>query len=83
MPDEKDSSPPVTKSSGKDNDKGGMYTYGRYLSVGLMLPVASMVGYGFGYEVDKYFGTHYWAMVLMLLGTVGGFIQLIREVTRG
>ena len=75
MPDEK---PPQ-----KDPDKGGMYTYGRYLSVGLMLPVASMVGYGFGYEIDKYAGTHYWAMVLMLLGTVGGFIQLIREVTRG
>jgi F0F1-type ATP synthase assembly protein I len=67
----------------KDDDKTGMYTFGRYLSVGLMLPVATMVGYGAGYEIDKYAGTHHWAMILMILGTVGGFVQLIREVTRG
>ncbi len=69
--------------SKKVEDKTGMYTFGRYLSVGLMIPVATMVGYGAGYEIDKHMGTHYWAMILMILGTVGGFVQLIREVTRG
>jgi F0F1-type ATP synthase assembly protein I len=67
----------------KDPDKSGMHAFGRLLSVGLMLPIATMVGYGIGYEIDQHAGTHYWAMVLMILGTVGGFIQLIREVTRG
>ena len=66
----------------KDDKSGGLYTFGRYLSVGLMLPVATMVGYGMGYELDKHLGTHYWAMVLMILGTVAGFVQLIREITR-
>ena len=60
-----------------------MATFGRYLAVGIMLPIASMVGYGAGYELDKYFGTTWLKIVLMLLGTVGGFIQLIREITRG
>jgi F0F1-type ATP synthase assembly protein I len=68
--------------TGKDPDKSGMATVGRYLSVGIMLPVSSMVGYGIGYELDQHFGTHWMAIVLMLLGTVGGFIQLIREISR-
>jgi len=73
---------PVKPDPKKDSDNGGMYTVGRYLSVGLMVPVASMIGYGIGYEIDQHFGTHYWSIVLMLLGTVGGFIQLIREITK-
>ena len=63
-------------------DKTGLQAFGRYLSVGLMLPIASMVGYGIGYEIDKHLGTHYWSMILMILGTIGGFIQLIREISR-
>ena len=67
----------------KDDDKTGMYTFGRFLSVGIMIPVATMIGYGVGYEIDQHAGTHYWSIILMILGTVGGFVQLIREVTRG
>lgn len=66
----------------KDPDKSGMHAFGRLLSVGLMLPIASIVGYGIGYEIDRHFGTHYWSLVVMLVGTVGGFVQLIRELTR-
>jgi F0F1-type ATP synthase assembly protein I len=70
------------KPASKDPDPNGMKTFGRYLSVGLMLPLSSMVGYGIGYELDQHLGTHWLAITLMLLCTVGGFIQLIREVTR-
>jgi F0F1-type ATP synthase assembly protein I len=73
---------PAGPKLANDPDPSGVKTFGRYLSVGLMLPVGSMVGYGIGYELDLHFGTHWLAIVLMLLGTVGGFIQLIREVTR-
>ena len=66
----------------KEVDKTGMATYGRFFGIAIMLPVASMVGYGIGYELDKNFGTHWLAITLMLLGTVGGFVQLIREITR-
>ena len=54
----------------------------RLLFTAIMLPLASMMGYGIGYELDKNFGTHWLAITLMLAGTVGGFIQLIREITR-
>jgi len=70
------------KARAKDPDPSGVKTFGRYLSVGLMLPLSSMVGYGIGYELDQHLGTHWLAITLMLLCTVGGFIQLIREVTR-
>ncbi len=66
----------------KEDKTGGMYAIGRYLSVGLMVPVGTMVGYGIGYEIDKHAGTHYWSMILMVVGTVGGFIQLIREISK-
>jgi F0F1-type ATP synthase assembly protein I len=66
----------------KDSDKNGMATVGRYLTVGIALPVSSMVGYGIGFELDQHLGTHWLAITLMLVGTVGGFIQLIREITR-
>jgi F0F1-type ATP synthase assembly protein I len=41
-----------------------------------------MVGYGIGYELDVHLGTHWLRIALMLLCTVGGFIQLIREISR-
>jgi F0F1-type ATP synthase assembly protein I len=72
--------PPVSPK--KDSDKNGMATYGRFLGVAMMLPIASMVGYGMGYKIDQYFGTHWMGIILMLLGTVGGFIQLVREISR-
>jgi hypothetical protein len=73
---------PKDKAPAKDSDKGGLATIGRYLSVGIMLPISSMVGYGIGYELDVHLGTHWLRIALMLLCTVGGFIQLIREISR-
>jgi hypothetical protein len=81
MPDNTSNKPPE-KASAKDSDKSGLATIGRYLSVGIMLPVSSMVGYGIGYELDLHLGTHWLRITLMLLFTVGGFIQLIREISR-
>ncbi len=54
----------------------------RYLSVALLLPVSTMVGYAIGYGIDHFAGTHIFKMVFLLLGTVGGFIELIRELTK-
>jgi len=80
-PDDRLDKPP-DKDPVKDSDKSGMATVGRYLSVGIALPISSMVGYGIGYELDLHLGTHWLRITLMLLCTVGGFIQLIREISR-
>lgn len=49
----------------------------RYVSLATMLPLGSLGGYFIGYELDRAFSTHFLNIVFLILGTVGGFIQLI------
>jgi F0F1-type ATP synthase assembly protein I len=55
----------------------------RYSGLAIMLPAATMVGYGIGYGLDVFFSTHYLKIVFLLIGTVAGFIELIRGLTKG
>ena len=63
-------------------DDNGWATFGRYFSLAVTLPVASFTGYAIGYWLDGAFGTHFLKFVLLILGTVGGFIQLIRGLDK-
>ena len=54
----------------------------RYVSLAMMLPFGGLAGYIIGYYLDKAFGTHFLSIVVLILGTVGGFIQLIRGLGR-
>jgi F0F1-type ATP synthase assembly protein I len=56
--------------------------YARYLSVALLLPASTLIGYAIGYGIDHFAGTHIFKMVFLLLGTVAGFVELIRELTK-
>ncbi|HYW41618.1 MAG TPA: AtpZ/AtpI family protein [Bryobacteraceae bacterium] len=53
-----------------------------YSSLALMLPVSTLVGYVIGYYLDKAFGTERLRIVFLILGSVAGFVQLIRQVMR-
>lgn len=53
-----------------------------YSSLALVLPVSTFVGYLIGYWLDGRFGTEWLRIVFLILGTVGGFIQLIRQIMR-
>lgn len=55
---------------------------GRYLSLGLLLPASTFVGYVLGYLLDRAFHTRFLAITLLLLGTTGGLVELIRELSR-
>jgi F0F1-type ATP synthase assembly protein I len=57
-----------------------MVQAGEYASLAILLPVSSFVGYGIGYLLDKAFGTHFLYFVFLVLGTVSGFVQLIRRL---
>jgi len=48
----------------------------------LLLPVSTFVGYLIGYWLDRVFHTHFLYIVFLILGSVGGFAQLIRQVMR-
>jgi F0F1-type ATP synthase assembly protein I len=54
----------------------------RYLSLAALLPAASVVGYGIGYGLDHLFGTHFLRIVFLVLGSIGGFLNLIQQLNR-
>jgi F0F1-type ATP synthase assembly protein I len=53
-----------------------------YSSLALILPVSTFTGYLLGYWLDRQFGTTWLRIVLLILGSAGGFIQLIRQIMR-
>ena len=55
---------------------------GQYLGLAMMLPIATFVGYGMGYGLDRLFGTHFLYLVFMVIGTAAGIIQLIRDLSK-
>ena len=62
--------------------KSAMATVGEYTALAFLLPVSSFVGYAIGYLLDKAFGTHFLYLVFLVIGTVSGFVQLIRQFLR-
>jgi F0F1-type ATP synthase assembly protein I len=54
----------------------------RYIAIATQLPFMIVGGYGLGYALDYWLGTDYLRIVCLLVGVVGGFAQLIRELMR-
>jgi F0F1-type ATP synthase assembly protein I len=55
---------------------------GEYTSLAFMLPLATFLGYAFGYLLDKAFGTHWIYIPGLLFGIAAGLLQVIRYVLR-
>ncbi len=47
------------------------------LQLAIALPIGCLVGWFLGSLADKHFHTHAWALIGILIGAAGGFIQLI------
>ncbi len=47
-----------------------------------MLPASTFVGYLIGYYLDKAFGTTWLRILFLILGSVAGFVELIRQIMR-
>ena len=56
-------------------------TAARYSGLAFLLPASTIVGYAIGYGLDYLFSTHILRVVFLVIGTVAGFVQLIRAVT--
>ncbi len=54
----------------------------RYINLGLVLPIATFVGFLLGYGLDKLFHTGWLRYVFLVIGTAAGFIDLIRELNK-
>jgi len=47
-----------------------------------MVPASIFVGYEIGDWLDGRFSTHYLKIVFVILGTVSGFMPMIRDINR-
>jgi F0F1-type ATP synthase assembly protein I len=56
--------------------------YAQYSYLAMLLPVSTFVGYVIGHYLDKVFATSWLTVLFLILGTVGGFIELIRQILR-
>ena len=56
--------------------------YAQFSGLALLLPASTFVGYVIGYYLDRAFGTTWLKIVFLLLGSVAGFVTLIREIMR-
>ncbi len=53
-----------------------------YSGLALLLPVSTFVGYVIGHLLDKWLGMSWLTIVFIILGSVAGFVQLIRQIMR-
>ena len=61
---------------------GVMAMVGKYVSLAFVLPSAAFVGYIIGYLLDKPFGTSFLRVVFLILGIVGGLIEVLRTLLK-
>ncbi len=55
---------------------------GKYVNLALLLPISTFVGFLMGYGLDMLFHTTWVRYVFLLLGSVAGFIELIRVLNK-
>jgi F0F1-type ATP synthase assembly protein I len=56
--------------------------FAEYSGLALLLPASTLVGYAIGYGLDKWLGTRWLYILFLILGSVAGFYQLIRQILR-
>lgn len=59
-----------------------MAAVAEYTSLAFLLPASTFVGYIIGYYLDKLFHTHFMYLIFLILGSVSGFVQLLRKLQR-
>jgi F0F1-type ATP synthase assembly protein I len=62
--------------------KSGASQYAEYSALALLLPASTVVGYFIGHWLDERLGTHWLTIAFLVLGSAGGFVQLIRRIVR-
>ena len=55
---------------------------GKYASRALLLPISTFVGYAMGHGLDLLFHTTWLRYIFLGLGTISGFVSLIRELDK-
>lgn len=62
-------------------DPSNPRSIGKYAGLALLLPLSTFIGFALGYGLDRLFHTSWLRYVLLGLGTISGFIELLRELS--
>ena len=65
-----------------NKDPSDVRGVGKYLNLALLLPISTFIGFLMGYGLDRLFHTTWIRFVFLALGSVAGFIELIRELNK-
>jgi F0F1-type ATP synthase assembly protein I len=68
-------------NSPKDDNRRSFQQLSSLLSAGMVFPVATAIGYGVGYFLDRLFGTTYLTIVFLLFGIAAGFVSFFRAIS--
>lgn len=70
------------KDPSSDRKKSPWVQFGRYSQLAFMLPAGTVAGYLIGALLDRWLHQSWISVVGLLLGTVGGLIELIWTISR-
>lgn len=70
------------KDPSSDRKKSPWVQFGRYSQLAFMLPAGTVAGYLIGALLDRWLHQSWISVVGLLLGTVGGLIELIWTIAR-
>ncbi len=56
--------------------------FAQYTSLALLLPCSTFVGWAIGHLLDDHFHTTWLTVLFLILGSVAGFVSLIRQIMR-
>ena len=70
------------KDPDPDHKKSPWVQFGRYSQLAFMLPAGTVAGYLIGALLDRWLHRSWISVVGLLLGTVGGLVELIRTISR-
>jgi F0F1-type ATP synthase assembly protein I len=68
-------------SSDPDRKESTAVIWARYSQLAFILPAAVVVGLLLGKLLDYWFHTHWIFLVGIIVGAIGGFVDIIRTVT--
>ena len=71
-----------TKSSKSDSGLNQLVKAESFIQLAIALPAGCVIGWLLGAWMDKRFGTHWIGIVGILVGAVGGFIQIFTMASR-
>lgn len=55
---------------------------GKYSSLAMIVPAAAVIGLVAGYLLDKWFGTSFLKIVFVILGIIGGLVDVVRTLLK-